>query len=259
MIQGMGGLMSVTGERDDLPGGGPQKAGVAVADIMTGMYASLAIVAALHERNASGQGQYIDMALLDAAVGWMANQNLNYLCSGTVPKRWGNAHANLTPYQAFPSKDGNVILAVGNDSQFRKFCEVAGLESLPADPRFVDNRARLGNRDALIAIVSQAMRTRTTDEWMEALEAVGVPCGPINTIDRVFTDPQVQARGMRIDLPHPTAGTVPLVANPIKYSRTQIEYRMPPPTLGQHTDEVLRSLVGMDDAAIAALRAKGAI
>jgi len=259
MIQAMGGLMSVTGERDDLPGGGPQKCGVPIADMMTGLYSSLAIVAALHERRDSGLGQHVDMALLDTQVSWLANQNLNYLVSGEVPRRWGNAHPNLTPYQAFPTADGHLILAIGNDSQFRRFCAVAGLIGAPDDPRFVDNRARLANREAIVGIVARAMSGRTTAQWMEQLEAVGVPCGPINTIDQVFRDPQVVARGLQFRLPHPLAGEVPQVANPIRYSRTPVEYRRAPPLLGEHTDEVLAGLLGLSATDLALLREKGVV
>ncbi len=224
MIQAMGGLMSITGERDDLPGGGPQKCGVPIADMMTGMYAAVAVLGALRERDSSGLGQHIDMALLDAQVSWLMNHNLNYLVSGEVPRRWGNAHPNLAPYQAFATQDGNLILAIGNDNQFRKFCEVAGLD-IAMDPRFIDNKARLANRDLLVGIVAQAMKARTTADWMKRLEERAVPCGPINTIEQVFADPHVVHRGLRMDLPHSAAGTVPQVANPIRYSRTPITYR----------------------------------
>ncbi|MFO1218034.1 MAG: CaiB/BaiF CoA-transferase family protein [Burkholderiaceae bacterium] len=258
MIQAMGGLMSITGERDDLPGGGPQKCGVPIADLMTGMYAAIAILGALRERDASGLGQHIDMALLDAQVSWLMNHNLNYFVSGTVPKRWGNAHPNLTPYQSFPTRDGNLILAIGNDGQFRKFCAVAGLD-IALEPRFVDNKSRLAHRDALIAIITPAMKTKTTAEWMTALEAQGVPCGPINTIAQVFADPQVKHRKLRMDLPHTAAGTVPQVANPIRYSRTPIAYRHGPPLLGEHTERVLADELGFDAARIAELKRKGVI
>ncbi|HRE13965.1 MAG TPA: CaiB/BaiF CoA-transferase family protein [Usitatibacteraceae bacterium] len=258
MIQAMGGLMSITGERDDLPGGGPQKCGVPIADLMTGMYAAVAILGALRERDASGLGQHIDMALLDAQVAWLMNHNLNYLVSGRVPQRWGNAHPNLTPYQAFPTKDGNLILAIGNDSQFRKFCGVAGL-AIAMEPRFIDNRSRLANRDALVAIIAQAMKAKTTAEWMAALEAQGVPCGPIHTIAQVFADEQVIHRGLRLDLPHAAAGTVPQVANPIRYGRTPIEYRRGPPVLGEHTRDVLEKDLGLDAGRIADLQHKGVI
>jgi crotonobetainyl-CoA:carnitine CoA-transferase CaiB-like acyl-CoA transferase len=198
------------------------------------------------------------MALLDTQVSWLANHNLNYLVSGQVPKRWGNAHPNLTPYQAFATRDGNLILAIGNDGQFRRFCAIAGLD-VATDARFVDNRARLANRDALVAIVAQAMKTKTTAEWMTALEAEGVPCGPINTVEQVFRDPQIVERGLRFDLPHPEAGTVPQVANPIRYSRTTIEYRDPPPVLGQHTNEILRDWLGRSEQEIEALKARGIV
>lgn len=258
MIQAIGGLMSITGERDDLPGGGPQKCGVPIADLMTGMYAAVAILAALRERESSGLGQHIDMALLDSQVSWLMNHNLNYLVSGTVPKRWGNAHPNLTPYQAFPTEDGSLILAIGNDSQFRKFCAIAGLD-IATEPRFIDNKSRLAHRDALVAIIAQVMKTKSTAEWMEALEAKGVPCGPINTIDQVFADPQVIHRGLRRNLPHTAAGTVPQVANPIRYSRTPIEYRHGPPVLGEHTTSILANDLGLDAGRIAELQRKGVI
>jgi crotonobetainyl-CoA:carnitine CoA-transferase CaiB-like acyl-CoA transferase len=256
MIQGMGGLMSFTGERDDLPGGGPQKVGVAVADLMTGMYSCVAILAALHERKSSGLGQHIDMALLDSQIAWLANQNTNYLIGGEPPKRMGNAHPNVMPYQTFHTRDGDLILAIGNDSQFRKFCVAAGIPEVGEDPRFLDNAARLEHRQACVDAIAPAMKRKTTAEWIATLEPMGVPCGPINRLDQVYADPQVQHRGLKIEVPHPLAGTVPLVANPIKYSRTPIAYGMPPPVLGQHTDEVLSGLLGKSEADIADLRAK---
>ncbi len=258
MIQAMGGLMSVTGERDELPGGGPQKCGVPIADMMTGMYAAVAIVAALRERDASGKGQHIDMSLLDTQVAWLANHALNYLVSGQVPKRWGNAHPNLAPYQAFPTRDSHIILAIGNQGQFRRFCELAGL-AIADDPRFVDNKARLANRAALVALIGEAMKTRTTGEWMEALEREGVPCGPINTIDEVFADAHVRHRRLRFDLPHAHAPSVPQVANPIRFSRTTIEYGLAPPVLGQHTAEVLHDWLGLPQSEIASLQKEGVI
>src|SRR5688572_16669469 len=256
MIQAMGGLMSITGEADDKPGGGPQKAGVAIADLMTGMYSSVGILAALHERNASGLGQHIDMALLDTQVAWLANQNTNYLIGGDTPKRMGNAHPNIVPYQTFPTRDGDFILAIGNDNQFRKFCVAAGIPEVGADPRFADNIARCENRQACIDAIAPAIKKKTTAEWIETLEPIGVPCGPINRLDQVYDDPQVRHRGMKIEVPHPLAGLVPLVANPIRYSRTSLDYEMPPPLLGQHTDEVLREMLGKTEAEISALRAK---
>jgi formyl-CoA transferase len=259
MIQGMGGLMSITGERDGKPGGGPQKAGVAIADIMTGMYATVAVLSALHERQASGLGQYIDMALLDTQVAWLANQNMNYLIGGEPPVRMGNAHPNVVPYQTFYTRDGDLILAVGSDSQFRKFCEAAGIPDVSRDPRFATHVARVSNRDSCEAAIAPAIKRRTTAEWVSLLEPLGVPCGPINRLDEVFDNPQVKHRGMRIDVPHPLSGTVPQVASPIKFSRTPIVHDTPPPLLGQHTDEVLRGLLGKSDADIAELRANGVI
>ena len=255
MIQGMGGLMSITGERDDAPGGGPQKAGVAIADLMTGMYATVAVLSALWERNSSGAGQHIDMALLDTQVGWLANQNLNFLVSGEPPRRMGNAHPNITPYQTFATADGYMILAVGNDAQFARFCEAAGIGATAADPRFKDNAARVANREALEQVIAPAVKQRTTAQWIATLEPLGVPCGPINRLDQVFDDPQVKHRGMRFDLPHPLAGSVPQVANPIRFSRTPVSYDRAPPLLGEHTEEILRGLLGKTDADIARLRA----
>jgi crotonobetainyl-CoA:carnitine CoA-transferase CaiB-like acyl-CoA transferase len=256
IIQGMGGLMSITGERDEAPGGGPQRVGVAIADLMTGMYSSVAILAALHERKASGLGQYIDMALLDTQVAWLSNQNMNYLIGGEVPERLGNAHPNVVPYQPFPTRDGHLILACGNDTQFAKFCAAAGIPEVASDPRFIDNAARLANRDACSAALAPALKKKTTAEWIALLESIGVPGGPINRLDEVYADPQVQHRGLKIKLPHPLSGTVPLVANPIKYSRTPLRYNAPPPLLGEHTTEVLTGLLGMSDAEVEALRAK---
>ncbi|MCI3950589.1 MAG: hypothetical protein K0R53_74 [Burkholderiales bacterium] len=259
MIQGMGGLMSMTGERDDLPGGGPQKVGVAVADLMTGMYSTVAVLSALYERQSSGKGQHIDMALLDTQVAWLANQNTNYLVGGQVPVRVGNAHPNIVPYQTFPTADGNVIVAIGNDAQFSRFCEAADIPELPLDARFRNNATRVANRDACVSAIAAATRKKTTSEWIERLEPLGIPCGPIYRLDQVFAHPQVEHRRLKVDVPHPLAGTVPLVANPIKFSRTPQRYDTPPPLLGQHTDEVLRELLGRSEAAIATLRASGVI
>jgi len=245
MIQGMGGLMSITGERDDLPGGGPQKAGVAVADIMTGMYSTVAILAALYERNASGQGQHLDMALLDCQVAMMANQNMNYLTTGVSPGRAGNAHQNLVPYQVFAAADGHLIVAVGNDSQFRAYCGVIGLPELADDLRFSRNPGRVVNREALIPLLAAAMKTRSRDVWLADLEAVGVPAGPINTMEQVYQDPQVAARALRLELPHSSAGTIPSVASPLRLSDTPVEYRHGPPLLGEHTIEVLQQRLNL--------------
>ncbi len=256
MIQGMGGLMSITGERDDAPGGGPQKVGVAIADLMTGMYSCVGILGALHESKSSGLGQHIDMALLDTQVAWLANQNANYLIGGEPPRRMGNAHPNVVPYQTFPTRDGDLILAVGNDTQFTKFCVAAGVPELANDARFIDNAARIANRDALSAAIAPALRNKTTAQWVAIFEPLGVPCGPINRLDAVYADPQVQHRGIKISVPHPLAGEIPLVANPIRYSRTPLVYDMPPPMLGEHTDEVLTELLGKSAGEIEALRAK---
>jgi len=239
MIQAMGGLMSITGKADGEEGAGPVKVGVALTDILTGLYASNAILAALAERERSGQGQYIDLALLDVQIACLGNQALNYLTTGVPPKRLGNAHPNIVPYQDFPTADGDFILTVGNDGQFRKFCEVAGHPEWATDPRFASNSARVANRAELIPLIRQVTVFRTTAEWIAALEQAGVPCGPINDLDQVFADPQVQARGTRIRMAHPLAGEVDLVANPIRLSRTPVDYRRPPPLLGEHNREVL--------------------
>jgi len=259
MIQGMGGVMSITGERDDLPGGGPQRVGIPIADIMTGMYATIAICAALAHRERSGTGQHLDLALLDTQVGILANQGMNYLATGVPPGRIGNAHPNIVPYQPFKTRDGDVILACGNDNLFNKFCEVAGCQHLAQDARFATNSKRVENREAITSLLADIFARRTTQEWCDALEAAGVPNGPINNLKQVFEEPQVVARGMRIELEHLLAGKVPLIANPMKFSGTPIEYKAPPPALGQHTEEVLRGLLRMDDAAIAKLRANGII
>jgi len=259
LIQGMGGLMSVTGERDDLPGGGPQRAGVALADILCGMYATSASLAALYRRERTGQGEYIDLALLDAQVATLANQGMNYLIGGTAPKRFGNGHPNIVPYQAFATADGHVILAVGNDEQFARFCAVAGSPELASDPKYVTIAQRNAHRDELIPKLAAVLRQWPSAEWIAKLEPANVPCGPINTIDKVFADPQVQARGMRVDLPHPRAGTLPSIANPVRFTTAPIEYTHAPPVLGQHTDEVLEELLGLDGDARAALRARGVI
>jgi crotonobetainyl-CoA:carnitine CoA-transferase CaiB-like acyl-CoA transferase len=257
-VQGMGGLMSVTGERDDLPGGGPQKVGVAVADLFTGMYATVAILAALRDRDATGLGQTIDMALLDTQVAMLANLGANYLVSGRTPGRAGNAHQNIVPYQVFAASDGHLILAVGNDSQFRKFCEVAGCPEYAGDERFRRNADRVRNRDVLVPLLAARMLQRRKADWLSALEAAQVPCGAINALDEVFADPQVQARGMTTAVDHPLAAGLRLVSSPIKLSRTPVQVRHPPPLLGQHTDEVLGEF-GLTAAQIASLRADGVI
>jgi crotonobetainyl-CoA:carnitine CoA-transferase CaiB-like acyl-CoA transferase len=256
LIQGMGGLMSVTGRGAGEPGAGPQKAGVALADILTGMYATVGILAALRHRELTGVGQHIDVALLDVQVACLANQALNYLNGGGVPERLGNAHPNIVPYQDFPTSDGYIIIAVGNDAQFARLCAIAGLPELAADPRFSSNKRRVENRAALIETLCAATRLRPTARWIADLERVGVPCGPINAIDAVFADPQVRARGMQVDLPHPLAGEVSLVANPLRLSETPVSYRSAPPLLGADTREVLAQRAGLSDADIEALAAK---
>ena len=259
MIQGMGGLMSITGAPDSAPGGQPMKVGVAVADIFTGLYATIGILAALHHRDVTGEGQYIDLALLDVQTAVLANQAMNYLATGNAPGRLGNAHPNIVPYEAFPTADGYLILAVGNDSQFKSFCAVAGLDALPLDERYATNRNRVANRTELVPLIRQAMVTKTTDEWIDALEKANVPCGPINTLDRVFDNPQVKHRGMVKQLDHPTAGTVPTVSNPIKFSKTPITDEKAPPMLGQHSDEILRKVADLSDDQIAKLRDAGIV
>lgn len=257
VIQAMGGLMSITGEADARPGGGPLRVGVAVADISTGMYATVAILAALFHRARSGEGQYIDMALLDTQVSMIANMNMNYLISGRAPQRIGNAHANIVPYQVFDAADGQFVLAVGNDTQFAKFCEAAGC-SLHQDARFRKNADRVRHRDVIVPLLADIMRRRTVGEWVALLEPIGVPVGPINDLAQVFAHPQVKSRGLQLELPHPLAGSVPSVANPIRMSATPPRYSAAPPTLGQHTHEVLKSL-GIDAAEIDALARDGVI
>ena len=259
MIQGMGGMMSVTGEPDGAPGGGPQRAGVPIADIITGMYASIAVCAALVHRAKSGEGQHLDLALLDSQIALLAYQNTNYFATGKPPKRIGNLHPNIVPYQPFRTKDGSVILACGNDNLYRKFCEVAGCTELADDPRFASNGKRVENRGELTRLLQAIFAKKTTHEWVELLEAAGVANGPINDVAQVFQEPQVVARGVRIELDHPVAGKLPLVASPMRFSATPLEHRLAPPVLGQHTDEVLRSVLRKSEGEIAALRAGGVI
>ena len=258
LIQGLGGLMSITGRPDGEPGAGPMKVGVALTDILTGLYATNAVLAALAWREQSGEGQYIDMALLDVQVACLANQAMNHLATGSNPRRMGNAHPSIVPYQDFPTADGHMILAIGNDGQFARFCEVAGRPELAVDARFATNRARVENRAELIPLLSEITATRTTAEWIGQLEARAVPCGPINGLAEVFADPQVQARGLAVKMPHPEAGEVPLVASPIRLSKTPVEYRRAPPLVGEHTDEILADL-GVDAAGIAGLRERGVV
>ena len=258
LIQGLGGLMSITGRPDGEPGAGPMKVGVALTDILTGLYATNAVLAALAWREQSGEGQYIDMALMDVQVACLANQAMNYLATGSNPRRMGNAHPSIVPYQDFPTADGHMILAIGNDGQFARFCEVAGRPELAADVRFATNRARVEHRAELIPLLNEITATRTTTEWIGQLEARAVPCGPINGLAEVFADPQVQARGLAVKMPHPEAGEVPLVASPIRLSKTPVEYRRAPPLVGEHTDEILADL-GVDAAGIAGLRERGVV
>jgi crotonobetainyl-CoA:carnitine CoA-transferase CaiB-like acyl-CoA transferase len=259
MIQGMGGMMSVTGEPDGAPGGGPQRAGVPVADIITGMYASIAICAAIAHRAESGVGQHLDLALLDSQIALLAYQNTNYFATGAPPKRIGNLHPNIVPYQPFRTADGDVILACGNDNLYRKFCEAAGCRDLSDDPRFATNGKRVENRDVLTQLLQAVFLKRTTHEWVELLEAAGVPNGPINNVAQVFEEPQVKARGIRIELDHPVAGKLPSVASPMRFSATPLEHKVAPPVLGQHTGEILGGMLGMPPEAIEKLRAAGVV
>jgi crotonobetainyl-CoA:carnitine CoA-transferase CaiB-like acyl-CoA transferase len=259
MIQGMGGLMSITGVPDGEPGAGPQKVGVAVADLMCGMYGVSAVIAALFERQQSGVGQYIDLSLLDSQVAWLANQNMNYLVGGMPPRRQGTAHPNIVPYQAFATSDGHLMLSVGNDGQFARFCAVAGRPGLAADTRFATNQARVTNRRELVPLVQALLRARSTAQWLALLRAANVPCGPINDLAQVFAEPQVRHRGMRIDLPHPTAGSAPGVRSPVLFSRTPLEYRRAPPPLGADTDAVLGEKLRLTAENLADLREIGAI
>lgn len=259
MIQGLGGLMSLTGRPEGEQGAGPVKVGVALTDILTGLYATVAILAALAHRQHDGGGQHIDMALLDVQVACLANQAMNYLTTGVSPKRLGNAHPNIVPYQDFPTADGDFILTVGNDSQFRKFAEVAGQPGWADDPRFVSNKQRVANRAVLVPLIRQATVFKTTAQWVEQLEAVGVPCGPINEMAQVFADPQVQARGLAFELPHVLAGLVPQVGSPIRLSETPVEYRRAPPLLGEHTQEVLARVLGVTTVDLELLRQSGVL
>ncbi|WP_443191322.1 CaiB/BaiF CoA transferase family protein [Pseudomonas indica] len=259
MIQGLGGLMSLTGRPEGEEGAGPVKVGVALTDILTGLYSTVAVLAALNHRDQTGIGQHIDMALLDVQVACLANQAMNYLTTGVPPRRLGNAHPNIVPYQDFPTADGDIILTVGNDSQFRKFCEVAGFREWAEDPRFSTNQARVAHRAELIPLIRQATVFKTTAQWVVLLEEAGVPCGPINDLAQVFADPQVQARGLRVELPHPLAGTVPQVASPIRLSETPVQYRNAPPLLGEHTERVLGEVLGLSPERIAALREAGVV
>lgn len=259
IIQGMGGFMSVTGEADDFPGASPQKAGVAIADIFTGMYASTAILAAVIHRDRTGQGQYIDMALLDTQIAVMANVASAYLCSDKVPRRWGNASPIIVPYQTFPSSDGWIIVGVGNDGQFKHFVTAGGEPQLAENPLYASNPLRVENRKSLIPLLEEMTRKKTKAQWISLLEAANVPCGPINNFEEVFDNEQVKARGVQIEVPHPSAGSMKLVVSPMRLSETPVEVRLAPPLLGQHTDEILRERLQMDANTIADLQEKGIV
>ncbi|PHM19810.1 MAG: CoA transferase [Curvibacter sp. PD_MW3] len=259
LIQGMGGLMSITGRPDGELGEGPMKVGVALTDILTGLYASTSILAALQAREVTGEGQHIDLALLDVGVACLANQSMNYLYSGVVPRRMGNAHPNTVPYQDFPTADGYMILAIGNDGQFARFCEAAGHDELVGDLRFSTNTARVQNRSILVETLRNITIQRTTREWVALLEGAGVPCGPINTIADVFDDPQVQARGMQIQMDHAAADDIKLVASPIRMSGTPVQYRSAPPLLGEHTREVLADVLKMPEETMNELFEQGVL
>jgi crotonobetainyl-CoA:carnitine CoA-transferase CaiB-like acyl-CoA transferase len=259
VFQAIGGLMSITGERDDRPGGGPQKVGIAVTDVMAGMYASLAITAAIAHRERTGVGQHIDLALFDAIVAFGSNQILNYWCSGRVPARHGNAHANIAPYQVFRCADQEMVLAVGNDVQFAAFCRVAGRPELARDPRFATNPERVRQRQTLIPVVQQILADRPAADWVAELSASGVPCGLIQNMKQVFERPQAQHRGLRVEMAHPSGVPCPAVASPMRFSETPIRYDIPPPLLGQHTAQVLGELLGLEGNALSELAARGVI
>lgn len=259
IIQGMGGMMSITGERDDLPGGGPQKVGVAFADLMTGLYSTVAIQAALLSREKTGLGQHIDMALLDVQVATLCNQSQNYLASGKPPGRYGNAHANIVPYQVFRASDRDFIIACDNDSQFVALCDAIGLPELPKDPRFARNADRVSNREEIVAILSRHFLGGLADEWVGRIHPQGVPVGAINSIAQALDEPQILARNMLVNIPHPLKADFVTVGSPIKLSRTPVEYLRPAPMLGEHTDEVLKRQLGLDDERLAELKAQGII
>ncbi len=257
IIQGMGGLMSVTGERDDLPGGGPQKVGVAFSDLATGLYSTIAIQAALLNRHVTGLGQYIDMALLDVQIATMANQGMNYLSSGKIPKRYGNAHANIVPYQVFKASDRDFIIACGNDTQFIQLCRSIGLPDLPNDARFARNADRIKHRDEIIGILQTHFLTKTADEWVDAIYAAKVPVGVINNLEQAFQEPQVIAREMLVEMNHPQRKKLKIIGSPIKLSRTPVEYKTAPPLLGEHTQAILGRVVSIEK--LAELKEKGVI
>jgi crotonobetainyl-CoA:carnitine CoA-transferase CaiB-like acyl-CoA transferase len=259
LIQAMGGLMSITGRKDGEPGAGPQKVGVALTDILTGLYATVGIQAAITDREKSGNGQYIDVSLLDVHVACLANQAMNYLVGGTSPVALGNAHPNIVPYQDFPTADGHMVIAVGNDEQFARLCTALGESALASDARFSTNRGRVEHRAVLVPRLAELTQTVTTAEWVIRLEAAGVPCGPINNLEQAFADPQIVARELRIEQPHPLAGSTPGVANPLRFSETPVEYRSAPPVLGGDTDSLLTDLLGLSAERLTALRELGIV
>ena len=257
-IQAMGGLMSVTGERDDRPGGGPQKVGVPIMDIMTGMYSAVAVLAALARREVCGHGEYIDIGMLDVAAVSLCNQAMNYLISGRVPRRNGNLHPNIQPQDVFACRDGFIVVVVGNDGQFAKCCEALGKPDLAHDVRFSTNAARLSHRDELLALIRRELAANDREDWISRFSAVGVPCAPINDVRETLQDEQIRHRGMVLDMSHPLAGTVPQVVSPMHFREAPLQYDRPPPVLGQHSDEILRE-IGMDEDEIRSLRAGGIV
>ena len=259
IFQAMSGLMSITGERDDLPGGGPAKVGLAICDVITGIYSSFAVMAALAHRDRTGEGQHIDMSLLDVTIAAISHINMNYLVGGIVPKRMGTAHPSIVPYQVFNARDGQMVVAVGNDTQFSKLCETLDLAALPTDERFRTNVNRVKNRDELIPLLQAQFGKQPVGMWIDRLTGIGVPCGPINNIKQVFDDPHVKARGMRVEVPHPRAGSVSMLANPARLSATPPSYDRAPPQLGEHTREVLSGVLGLDEAAMDGLARAGVL
>ena len=257
LAQGMGGIMSLTGESE----GEPMKVGVGIADVVCGLFAANAIQAALRHRDLTGEGQHLDLALLDTQIAWLVNEGMNYLVSGQVPRRLGNEHPNIVPYKVLPCSDGYFILAVGNDAQFQRFCEFAGVPELAEDKRFKTNASRVRNRDALYALLPEVTVKKPLDTWVDGLAEIGVPCGPVNDLARVFDDPHVLHRGMRMKMPYPgsEAGELEMMGNPIKFSRTPVDYKLPPPKIGEHTDDVLTEVLDLSEEEIAALRAQGTI
>jgi crotonobetainyl-CoA:carnitine CoA-transferase CaiB-like acyl-CoA transferase len=255
LIQGMGGVMSLTGEPDGLP----QKVGVPVADLFAGLYGCIGILAALRHREKTGQGQQVDIGMLDTHVAWLANQGMNFLATRENPARLGNQHPNIVPYQVFPTEDGYMVLSVGNDATFKRFCDAFGLEALLADPRFATNPARVANRQLVTDTLTPVMKTHPTEWWVEKLEALKIGCGPINTLKQVFDDPHVKARGMEVQMKHSSGAEVTVIANPVRLSETPADYRIAPPLLGEHTSEVLQDLLGIDNKTFESLKKKGII